>query len=201
MMRLKVLQAMRLLRHINKRISGNKGITMIELMITLVFIGLIVSVVSLSYYSSANTSRDVIDITTSEIDARLAIYRMSRDIREAKGIKTADVNQIVFFSNADSDVDVEEVTYYLESESGYYNLIRDVDSSNKRTVITNVINNDIFKYYNESSTPIGGIITPVTGTDLEKIKLVELKISVDQGGSTTIRTMDLDTLIKLRNKV
>ena len=69
---------------------------MVELMITVVFISLIVSAVSLSYYSSVNTSGDVINISMSEIDARLAIYRMSRDIREARGIKTADISQIVF---------------------------------------------------------------------------------------------------------
>jgi hypothetical protein len=166
----------------------------------MVFISLIVAAVSISYYTTVNTSRDVIDITTSEIDARLAIYRLSRDIREAIGVKTADLNQIIFYSNADSDVDVEEVTYYLETSGGHYNLVRDIDSSNKRTIITNIINNDIFKYYYDISTPAEGAVVPVTGTDLEKIKLVELKISVDQSGSTSLRTMDLETLIELRNK-
>ena len=196
-----VMKLLLLLMMINHKFKNTKGITLVELLIALVLISIIVTAVSATYISSSKTSNDVINITRSEIDARLAIYRMSKDIREANSITIANDDQLKFLSNTDSDSAYEEIDYYLESEDGFYNLIRDVDGGEGKTIITHIINTDIFKYFSEIQTPEDGMDLPVTGQDLEIIKLLELNVSVDQSGSQTLRTMDLDTLIAIRNRI
>jgi prepilin-type N-terminal cleavage/methylation domain-containing protein len=198
-MELKVIPAMKSL--LNNKLKNTKGITLVELLIAMVLISIIVTAVSFTYISSSKTSNDVIDITRSEIDARLAIYRMSKDIREATSITLADSDQIQFLSNIDSDSAYEEIDYYLESDDGFYNLIRDVDGGEGKIIVTHIINTDIFKYFSEIQVPEDGMDLPVTGQDLEIIKLLELNVSVDQSGSQTLRTMDLDTLITIRNRI
>ena len=196
---MKVIPAMKLL--LNKKYNSEKGITLIELMMTIVFVSLIVGLVSTIFLSANKTSSEVIDITRSGIDSRLAIYRMSKDIREANGIILAKDDQIKFLSNVDSDSNYEEISYFLENENGYFNLIRNVDSGKDRTIITHIINNDLFKYFSEIQTPENGMSTPVTSLDLENIKLVGLNLNVDQNSSQSLRTMDLDTIVLLRNKI
>ena len=97
------------------------GFTTVELLIVMLILLFVTGVATLTYFTAVNTTRDVISISTSEIDARTAIYRMSKDIREATSISLADEDKIRFTSNIDSDDSFEEVYYFLENENGYYN--------------------------------------------------------------------------------
>jgi prepilin-type N-terminal cleavage/methylation domain-containing protein len=198
---LKVMAAIRYIQAINKRAKDQKGLTLVELMIVLVFISLIVTLVSTIFLSSSRTSNDVINITRSQIDARLALYRMSKDIREAGSFSIADADHIRFLSNIDADEDYEEVDYYLESEEGYYLLVKTVDGGSQTIVISHLVNNDIFKYFLEINTPENGIEPPLSSEDMDSIKLIGLDVSIDQSGTPGPRTMDLDTLIALRNRI
>jgi len=64
-----------------------------------------------------------------------------------------------------------------------------------------IINEDFFSYYSDLDYPVGGMATPVGDAELNDIKMVNVNIKVDQGGSQSLRTMDLDTMISLRNKI
>ena len=184
-----------------RKYRNETGMTLVEVLIVLLFISLIVGLVSAIYLSSSKTSNDVINITKSEIDSRLAIYRISRDIREATSIISAEDDRVSFVSNVDSDENYEEVSYLLESENGYYNLVRSVDDGAERIFITHLIDSNIFMYYSEIQTPEDGLSTPVTAEELDSIKLIKIDVSIDQSGLQSLRTMDLDTLIVLRNKI
>ena len=67
----------------NKKFGDYRGFTLIEVLIVVLLIFVVVSVVSMTYITSINTTKDVVDITTSEIDARTTMYRISKDVREA----------------------------------------------------------------------------------------------------------------------
>ncbi len=183
------------------KIRDAEGLTLIELMLTVGLVMLIVSMVTATFLLSANTSRDVIDITTSAIDSRLIMYRISKDIRETVDISEAETNIISFKSNIDDDDDYETLTYSLEPEgAGSYTLFRTVDAGSPRIVASNIIYGDIFTYYKGIDIPVGGM-TSVSGEELEEIKIIKIEFSIDQAGTLTDRTMELRTHITLRNRV
>ena len=186
---------------LNKNLKNENGITLIELLLVVILIVVIVVLISATLIQSVNTSRGVIDIAASEIDSRLALYRMSKDIREAFYITSADYNSITFTCNVDGDDAYETVSYYFESEDSHYKLMRQVDSTAPNIIINNIIENNIFTYYKDSRFPEGVISTPVEEVDLNNIKIIELNIRVDQSGAESLRTMDLDTMVTLRNKL
>lgn len=186
---------------LNKSLKNENGISMVELLVVLLLIVIIVVLVSATLIQSANTSKGVIDIAASEIDSRLALYRMSKDIRETFYVTSADYNSITFSCNVDDDDAYETVSYYLESEDSHYRLMRQVDSAAPKIIISNVVDNNIFIYYQDTGFPEGGFVTPVKEINLNKIKIIELCISVDQSGTGSLRTMDLNTTVTLRNKL
>ncbi len=163
---------------------------------------LIVGMISAAYIQSVNTTRDVLTITKSEIDSRVAMYGMSKDIREALDMLIADENGIKFSSNIDSDAEFETVYYYLAGTAeGDFNLMKEVDGGTGRIIIMHIINEDLFSYYSDLDYPAEGMVTPVVEVDLSDIKIISININVDQGGSQSLRTMELDTMISLRNRI
>jgi len=88
---------------LNKNLKNESGITLVELLLVIILIVVIVVLISATLIQSANISKGVIDIATSEIDSRLALYRMSKDIREIFYITSADYNSITFTCNVDDD--------------------------------------------------------------------------------------------------
>jgi len=185
----------------NCKLKNEIGFTLVELMLAILLMVVVVSMISMILINSSNTAKDIISITTSEIDARTAIYRTSKDIRELNNIELADKDNIKFTSNVDSDEDYETVTYYLLiNESGYYDLYRKVNSDPEKIIISNIISNDFFSYYPDLSE--NSLTAPVSESELRNIKIVKINIAVDQeesGGSN--RTFRLETQITLRNKI
>jgi len=186
---------------LNKKIKDDKGFTLIELMLVMMLIFIIVSLISATYLLSVNTSRDIIKTTTSMADSRVVMYKLSKDLREASNITEAKVDSITFKSNIDDDSDEEEVNYYLTETNGYYTLYRKVDTANAKYVTSSITNNNLFTYYSDINTPEGGIDTPVSLEELNNIKIIEINLSIDQSGLESQRTMELDTVVSLRNKI
>jgi hypothetical protein len=156
--------------------------------------------VSATFIYSINTSRDVIEITTSGIDSRVTIYRISKDLREAINLTMAENDEIIFQSDVDSDGDYEILNYYLANADGHYNLYRKVDDESAKIAAINIVKNNLFTYYTGINTPEGGMDT-VDETELASIKIIEIKLSIDQGGTESVRTMELKTSIALRNRI
>jgi len=187
-------------KKIKDNVKDNKGFTIVELMLTMGLIVIVVSLVSAAYFLSASTSKSVVDITTSEINSRLIMYRISKDIREAIEISEAGSSSITFKSNVDDDDEYETVRYYLEPEDGHYILYRTVDSESPHYVADKIINNNIFTYYTGVDMPEGGM-TSVSGEELGNIKIININLSIDQSGVASSRTMELKTNITLRNRI
>jgi len=193
-----VIQAMK--SQLDKKVKGAEGFTLIELLIVMVLIIVVVSMISATFIISTNTSRDVIEITTSGIDSRVTMYRISKDLREAVNLTKAENDEIIFQSDVDSDGDYEILNYYLADADGHYNLYRKVDNESAKIVADNIVKNNLFAYYTDIDIPEGGMDT-VDETELASIKIIEIKLSIDQGGTESERTMELKTSIALRNKI
>ncbi len=185
-----------------KQIKEQKGFTLVEMLMVIALIFLIVGMISAAYIQSVNTTRDVVTITKSEIDSRVAMYGISKDLRESLDMLTADWSRIKFSSNIGSDAEFETVYYYLAGTAeGDLNLMKEVDGGAGRIIIMHIINEDLFSYYSALDYPADGMATPVTDAELSDIKIVSINIKVDQGGSQSLRTMELDTTISLRNRI
>ena len=65
-------------------------------------------------------------IVKSEIDSRVAMYRLSKDIRETYAINSASGSFIEFESNIDADEYFETVQYYTAEDDGHFNLYRKI---------------------------------------------------------------------------
>ena len=196
----KVEEAMKL--KLQDKLKDNVGFTIVELMLAALLMFVVVSGVSLTYFTSANATEDIISSTTSEIDARVAMYRISKDIREAISIEEASSDGVKFISNVDSDEEFEEVYYYLEyTEYGHYNLYRKVDDGPEKIIAVNVINGseDFLKYYTDEGD--NNLSSPVDESELDSIKRVDINIFIDQEEPyESSRTMHLKTSVALRNR-
>jgi len=190
-------------RQLNKKLIRQKnGFSLVETLLVLLLIFTIVALVSAVLVSSERTSRDIISIVRSEIDARVALYRITKDIRETHKIISASQDEVIFDSNIDSDEYYERVRYYLVANQDHYDLYRQVDSGTGRKYIGNIVEGEVFTYYTGLSTPEGGMTVPMTDEEqLDTIKYINIGISIDQSGSSSLRTTALETMIVLRNRL
>ena len=184
-----------------KVIKDQKGYSLVEMMLVILLIFIIVALVSSLFITSGRTSRDVINIVRSEIDARLVIYRISKDIRETHDIITANNDEVIFLSNVDEDEYYEEIRYYLMPEDSHFNLYRQVDSAEARLYIKNIVAADIFLYYSDLGVLADEGTMPVGDEELQNIRFVDMTINIDQSGISSVRTMELNTMITLRNRI
>ena len=184
-----------------KIINNKKGFTLVEVLLVTLLIFIIVSLVTSVLVTSERSNRLIINSVRSEIDARTALYRISKDIRETHDIIMADDYEVIFQTNIDEDEYYERVRYYLVGEESPYVLYRQVDSAEARLVIKNIVDNSVFIYYSDIGVPVNGMSMPVSDAELGNIKFVDITINIDQSGSQTLRTMRLNTMITLRNRI
>ncbi len=184
-----------------KVIKDQKGFSLVEMLLVVLLIFIIVALVSSLFLTSGRTNRDVINTVRSEIDARLVIYRISKDIRETHDIITANNNEVVFLSNVDDDEYYERIRYNLIPEESHFNLYRQVDSAEARLYIKNIVDPDIFLYYSDLGVPADEGTLPVGEEELQNIRFVDMTINIDQSGTASLRTMELNTMITLRNRI
>jgi len=184
-----------------KIIKDQKGFSLVEMLLVVLLIFIIVALVSSLFLTSGRTNRDVINIVKSEIDARVVIYRISKDIRETHDIITANNNEVVFLSNIDGDEYYERIRYYLVAEDSHFNLYRQVDSDDGRLYIKNIVVPDIFLYYSDLGIPADEGTMPVIEEELQNIRFIDITVTIDQSGSISVRTMELNTMITLRNRI
>ena len=183
---------------INKK---QKGFTLVEVLLVVLLIFIIVALVTSVLVTSERSNRLIINSVKSEIDARTALYRISKDIRETHDIITADDYEVVFQSNIDEDEYFEEIRYYLVAEDSHYDLYRQVDNADGKLFIENIVDNSIFIYYSGLGEPEDGMSIPVDEAELQNIRFVDITLNVDQSGNQSLRTMILNTMITLRNRI
>src|SRR4030043_52648 len=124
------------------KFKKNSGLTLVELLLSTLLITVIVGLITLSYFNSTRAAETTITVATSVKDARTAMYRITKDIREigeTLGIEAADTDEVIFYSNIDSDDEFEKVHYYLENDEGFYNLLRQINDGASKIIVTHLI--------------------------------------------------------------
>lgn len=183
----------------SKRFKDNKGFSLPELLVAATLMSIIVLLTAMTYLNSANAADTTINISNATAEARLAMYYITKDLREINGIIEADDSQVRFYCNVDQDEDMEEVHYYTVENEGYYSLRRDYEDIS-RTIGTRLTSDQIFEYF----TAFGedSLVTPVDNAQLANIKSIDVRLIVErQQAAPGSNTMDLETSITLRNRI
>ena len=170
--------------------ENKKGFNLIEMMVSMAILGLII--LGLVTFFTGGTKAWIAGQSQlkAQREARQAIDRMVREIREGKNVKTgSDDDTIVVSVPALGSEDAYDVTYHL---SGNTTIVRRKNTSSN-PLIDNVIKisgESIFKYYDSS----GIEINPPDST-LSKVH-INLKVDVDNDKNPDIT---LNTDVNLRN--
>jgi len=182
-----------------KKLKDKKGFTVIELMASATLMAIVVGLTTLTYFNSTQTAQSAINISKAATEARTAMYVLTKDTREIISFVDADEDEITFYSNVDQDEDVEEVHYYTVENGGYYTLYREFDAVSQ-TLGTKIISNHIFEYLTGYGEDI--LDTPVDAAELPNIRGINIRLLIDlEDTEETVRTMDLETSISLRNRL
>ena len=170
--------------------AGRAGFTLIEVVVavalfTLISYGLITLVSRIFTLSSKDRSA----ISDSD-QARKLVFKIITQIRNATTgnngaypIDTAAAQQLIFYSNADTDPSIERIRYFLQNGSLYEGVTEFNGSTyNTSTETTWVVQNDIannsttplFYYYDGTytgSSSQSSLAQPVNVTQVKFIKL------------------------------
>ena len=73
-------------QHLRRRVSGDRGVTLVETLITMILLGVIGSLVTAAVVQAGQSLTHVDDENKGLQDAKVILDRMSRDVREARGV-------------------------------------------------------------------------------------------------------------------
>ena len=164
--------------------KNQKGFSLIEMMVVVVILGLIVLGLVTFFTGGAKSWVAGQSQLTAQRNARQAMDRMVREIREGENVKTvSDDDTIIVSIPALGSELAYDVTYSLS------------DTTIKRgttPLIDNVLisGEDIFKYYDSS-----GIEINPPGSTVSKVH-INLKVDVDKDSNPDVT---LNTDVNLRN--
>jgi type II secretory pathway pseudopilin PulG len=96
------------------------GLTIVEILIAVFIFGLIVAAISLFVTRGTTSSRSIVQQARTVEDARVNLNRIQDLIRNAQypnpttdWLATASDNELVFYANADGDIEIEKIRYSL----------------------------------------------------------------------------------------
>lgn len=197
------------------KLIGSKGITLIEILVVMVIMGILGSaLLSMQFFLSQNQVA-VFRNYLSVDDTNRIVTEFTRELRAAQvsesgsyPLTTALDQDITFYSDYDFDGTVERVRYYLSGSQ----LIKEViepsgqpptypDSSKKVKVLSDIIRNatnPVFFYYN-SDWPTDAINNPLgPGSRISHTRLVRMNLSANPALNDPIKDFDLESYAKLR---
>ncbi len=171
----------------------NKGFTLIDVVISVAIFTMIISgIIALTSSILVDSSRQAMTLSNSDQSRKLS-FQIMQELRNANygndgsyPIAGADDQQLIFFSNIDSDVQVERIRYYLSNGKLYRGVVEPTGTPptyNTANEVSRVVQNDvangsvpIFYYYPDTYTGTGSALSqPVNYT---KVKLITLNLRV-----------------------
>jgi len=195
-------------------IKDKRGITLIELLITMtIFLIIMIAVGSFvkdifSYNKIFNNSLTAYD------DIRKILQPISSEVRSMSSssigsypIELAQSNSLVFFADINNDGLKERIRYYLSGNilmkgiivpSG--NPLQYLSSSEISSAIIPNVNNGlvpIFNYYDNSYT--GGSLPLAQPVNISKIRLIGINLIVDADLNNPPKPVSISTEVSLRN--
>lgn len=165
-----------MIRHLRPTPSDERGLTVVELVVTLAVMSLIATValaVSMRAFADTGTIQNRRDVLA---DGRFAIDQLTKQLRQAEGVDlaTSSATQISFTTYIEGTV-TDEVWRVTGSQAPY-TLEQSRDGSGFWTMLTNLRSNQVFQYvqheYGDQLLLDQVTVTLPLGTKTSTIQLV-----------------------------
>ncbi len=184
------------MKGISKVTKKEKGWTMVELLFVMSIFAVILAGIFQLFQWATDSWRRSYYATLAREEATRALQRMSKDLREATPINDdpalyyANSQQLIFFSNVDSDSEPEKVEYIL-SGSDLLRKVTQPDSTQtpytynnntpEVTTLTSYCRNNsnepLFIYYASTTQTLTSV--PLSSADLENVKIIKIQLKID----------------------
>jgi len=197
------------------KIINNRGMTMIEVLVALgIFIMLIAAIVELMIWG--NHGKDVVwEQLSTQNEGRIVVQDFVNDLRRANAssigaypIELAQSQQIVFYSNVDSDSWRERVHYFLQGTTLKRGIIK--PSGNPLTynpasevvldVVHDVANatNSIFYYYDQNYSGVSSspMAYPI---NISAVRMVGIKLMLEEKPNVAPAPFNIEAKTEIRN--
>lgn len=214
------------LRSVRRVLRRSGGFTLIELMVTIMVVGLVAAGILAVYTSSAKTFADQDNRIKSQDSGRAAMDAVSEYIREgtssasnltsvSDAIAYAQPQELVMYANVDTDNTTEKVRFYV---SGSSLMLQKADpilttnppsypttyATNGTLVLTGLTNGatPIFTYfaYNGSTDQLVQLTNPTTVADLASIVVVDVELQVNEKAGLSKGSVKLHTRVQIRQR-
>lgn len=194
---------------------NKKGFTMLEMLLAMgIFLLLIFGIVELLLWG--NHGKDVVweQLSTQNEGRKVAedfinnLRRASQSSIGAYPLAKADSQEIIFYSNIDTDSWVEQVRFFLQNKILKKGIIKPSGTpliyniANETTVdlVHDVANTStpIFYYYDENYTGVSG--TPMTyPVNISAVRIIGIKLLLDEKPNVTPAPLNVEAKTTIRN--
>ncbi|MFT5179784.1 MAG: hypothetical protein ACI8V7_000339 [Candidatus Paceibacteria bacterium] len=192
----------------------NKGITLIELVISISIFTLILGAYGAFQNDIFSFNSIIYSGLKSQNEAKRIIKPLANEVRSASisnlgsyPLETVATTTFVFYSDIDNDSLKERVKYFLDGEHFKKGVTKptgspleyDLDNEDIVNVVENVVDGVIFEYYDETyngtatSTPLTQPVTPF------EVRLVRIKLVIDEDPLNPPAAVTVETQVSFRN--
>ncbi|MCX6779890.1 MAG: type II secretion system protein [Candidatus Magasanikbacteria bacterium] len=194
---------------------NNSGFSLIEMLIVMgIFIMFAGTIAEMLMWG--NHGKDVVfEQLSKQNDGRIAIQNFLNDLRRssyssigAYPIELAGANQIIFYSNIDTDSWKERVRYFVATTTLKRGITKpsgnplSYNSANEVTTeVAHDLNNTttIFYYYDQSYDGINNTSTLSAPVDISKIRMVGIKLFLDLRPNVSPAPLYIEGKTEIRN--
>lgn len=183
---------------------------MIEVVVSIAIYTLVLGALYVAFSSFYRQQGVDIEMTKQTQSANYLLDTLGRELREANRaengsfvLSVASASALTFYSDVDDDDKMEKVIYALADtdlvktviEPGADNAYAGAGAS--KTVVGNVQNATVFKYYDKDFTGAGSDMTaPINVLD---VRTIGIFLDLDSGSKMTSYALHFETKINLRN--
>ncbi len=176
-----------------KNFSSQEGFTLIELLVAIFGFGLIIwgliGLMSNIFFSSSQQS----GLLSDSDQARRLAFQISKELRNGQTgsngayvLDTAADQQLIFYSNADTDTAVERIRYFVSAGKLFkgvteYNGTTYATTTEKTSVVQNNLANGsapVFLYYDGSYTGAGNQAALSAPINVSLVKFVKINLQI-----------------------
>ena len=195
--------------------KSQSGFTLIEMVVAVAGFSLIiwglVALVSNIFFSSSQQS----GLLADSDQARRLAFEVASELRNGQTgsngayvLDTAADQQIIFYSNADSDSGIERIRYYVQDDKLYkgvteYNGATYNVATEQSTVVQNDLANGadpVFNYYDGTYTGSSTQTSLVQPVNVTAVKFVKVSLQIyNKGGVKNTNTYTVTASAAIRN--
>lgn len=198
----------------NNLIQKNKGMTLIETIVSVAILSLIIGAVAGWQSDIFSLNRLLQTSLQSQSEAKKIIRPFANEVRSATqsslgaySIASTGSTEFSFYTDINGDGLSEKVRYFLEDGDFKKGTISpegnplQYDPANEEIikVIHNVISSDIFTYYDsnyDGTEAVQPLSQPVTPSD---VRLVQVSLTIDDNPDSPPAPMVIQTQVSIRN--